>query len=67
MENIGYVLLGIVAICWLVAMFIGMIAAFPIGLIGLIGITGFGFLLAKVIKDRLGSKEDDHYSKNVDK
>ena len=67
MENIGYVLLGIVAICWIGAIFIGMIAAFPFGIIGLIGIVGLGFLLAKVIKDRLENKEDDHYSKNVDK
>ena len=67
MENIGYVLLSIVAICWLVAIFVGMIAAFPFGIIGLIGITGLGFLLAKVIKDRLSNKEDDYYSDKVDK
>ena len=67
MEYIGYVLLGIVAFCWLVAIFIGMIAAFPFGLIGLVAITGIGFLLAKVIKDRIGNKEDDYYSKKVDK
>ena len=67
MENIGYVLLAIVAICWLVAIFVGMIAAFPYGIIGLIGITGLGFLLAKVIKDRLSNKEDDYYSDKVDK
>jgi len=67
MENIGYVLLAIVALCWLGAILVGMIAAWPLGIIGLIGITGIGFLLAKVIKDRLDNKEDDHYSKNVDK
>lgn len=67
MENIGYVLLSIVAICWLVAIFVGMIAAFPFGIIGLIGIIGLGFLLAKVIKDRLSNKEDDYYSDKVDK
>ena len=67
MENIGYVLLAIVAVCWLIAMLVGMVAAFPFGIIGLIGITGLGFLLARVIKDRLGNKEDDYYSDNVDK
>ncbi len=67
MENIGYFLLGIVALAWLIAMLAGMIAAFPFGIIGLIAITGLGFLLAKVIKDRLANKEDDYYSKNVDK
>lgn len=67
MEKIGYVLLGIVAACLLIAMLAGMIAAFPFGIIGLLAIIGVGFLFAKVIKDRLSNKEDDYYSKNVDK
>ena len=67
MENIGYILLGIVALIWLLAVIVGVIVAFPFGLIGLIAILGIGFLFAKVIKDRLGNKEDDHYSKTVEK
>ena len=67
MENIGYILLGIVAACWITAIIIGVIVAFPVGIIGLIAITGIGFLFAKVIKDRLENKEDDHYSKNINK
>lgn len=67
MENIGYMLLGIVAVIWLLAIMIGIIVAFPVGMIGLIAILGIGFLFAKVIKDRLENKEDDHYSKTVDK
>ncbi len=67
MEKIGYVLLLIVAGCWLIAMLVGMIATFPFGLIGLAAILGVGFLFAKVVKDRLSSKEDNHYSKTVDK
>jgi hypothetical protein len=66
MEYIGYVFLAIVALIWIIALFIGMIAAFPYGLIGLIAIIGVGFLFAKVIKDRLENKEDDHYSDNVE-
>lgn len=67
MEYIGYVLLGIVAVIWLIAMLVGLIAAFPFGLIGLIAIAGIGFLFAKVVKDRLSSKEDDYYSKRIEK
>ena len=67
MEKIGYVLLSIVAICWLIAMFAGMISAFPVGIIGLLAIFGIGFLFAKVVKERLANKEDDYYSKKVDK
>ena len=66
MEYIGYVLLAIVALVWIVALFIGMVAAFPYGLIGLVAILGVGFLFAKVIKDRLENKEDDHYSDNIE-
>jgi len=67
MEKIGYILLAIVAVCWLIAMLVGMIAAFPFGIVGFLAIIGVGFLFAKVVKDRLSSKEDDHYSKNVEK
>lgn len=67
MENIGYILLGIAAICWIIAVIVGVIVAFPVGIIGLIAIIGIGFLFAKVIKDRLENKEDDHYSKSVEK
>ena len=67
MEKIGYTLLGIAAVCWIVAVIIGVIVAFPVGLIGLVAIIGIGFLFAKVVKDRLENKEDDHYSNTVDK
>ena len=67
MENIGYILLGIVAVCWIAAVIIGVVVAFPFGLIGLIAIIGIGFLFAKVVKDRIENKEDDHYTKNVKK
>jgi hypothetical protein len=67
MEYIGYFLLAIVVIIWIIAMIVGLIIAFPFGLIGLVAILGLGLLLIKVITDRLQNKEDDHYSKNVDK
>ncbi len=66
-EKIGYLCLGLVAVCYLVAMFIGMVAVFPFGLIGLVAIVGIGVLLVKVIRERLNNAEDDHYSKTVDK
>ncbi len=66
MEYIGYVFLIIVALIWIIALFVGLIAAFPYGIIGLVAVIGLGFLFAKVIKDRLENKEDDHYSDNVE-
>ena len=67
MENIGYVLLGVVAIAWFIAILAGMVAAFPFGVFGLLAILGFGFLFAKVIKEHMANKEDKYYSENVDK
>ena len=65
MEYIGYVFLAIVAIIWLVVLLIGLVAAFPYGIIGFVALLGIGFLFAKVVKDRLENREDDHYSNNV--
>jgi len=67
MEIIGYIFLGIAAVCWIVTIIIGVIVAFPVGLIGLVAIIGIGFLFTKVIKDIIENKEDEHYSKTIDK
>ena len=67
MERIGYILLSIIAIVWILGVVAGMVAAFPFGLIGLIVLVGIGLLFAKVVKDRINNTEDDYYSKNVDK
>ncbi len=67
MEIIGYILLGIATVCWIIAVIIGVVVAFPVGLVGLIAIIGIGFLFAKVIQDRLNNKEDDYYSDTIEK
>jgi tetrahydromethanopterin S-methyltransferase subunit E len=66
-EKVGYSALAVLAIIYLSALLIGLIAAFPLGLIGFIGLIGVGALFIKVVKERLSSKEDDYYSKNVEK
>ncbi len=66
-EKIGYLCLSLVALCYLVAMLFGVIAAFPFGLIALVGLMGVGFLFIKVIKERLVNKEDDYYANKVEK
>jgi len=66
-EKFGYGALALVALCYLVAMLLGVIAAFPFGLIILLLLLGVGALLVKVVKERLASKEDDYYDKNVEK
>ncbi|MBC8215782.1 MAG: hypothetical protein H8E64_04625 [Candidatus Marinimicrobia bacterium] len=67
MEKIGYIILTTVALAWLIAIFFGMINAFPDGLIGIIIFIGLGLLFIKVLQDRLSNKEDDYYSKTVKK
>lgn len=66
-EKWGYSLLAIVAAAYVLAMFAGMIVTFPFGLLGLLLMGGFGILLIKVIKERLQNKEDNYYSKEIDK
>lgn len=66
-EKIGYACLAVVVGCYVAAMLVGIIAAFPFGLIALFGLIGVGVLLVKVVKERLANREDDYYSKNVEK
>ena len=65
-EKVGYICLGIVAVAWLAAIFLGLVAASPASWIGLIGLVGIGVLFVKVLKERLASTEDEHYDKNVE-
>ena len=67
MEKAAYAILLLLASLWLLAMVAGLIAAFPYGLLGLLGLLAMGLLFAKVVKERITSKEDEHYSKTVDK
>lgn len=73
LELIGYSALGIVAVAWIISiiggfLFAGMTMGQPLVLvIGLLVIVGVGMLIIKVIKDRINSKEDDYYSKNVER
>ena len=67
LERIGYTILGLLALLWVFAIVLGMVVAFPFGLIGLVGLLGIGLLVIKVLKDRLTNKEDDYYDKHVEK
>ena len=50
---------------YLTLMIIGMIAAFPYGIIGLVVLGFIGLLLIGVLMQRAGDKEDRHYVDNV--
>jgi len=67
MEKIGYVILIIATIAWIIAWIVGMFENIWIGIIGLVTIVGLGFLFIKALTDRLASKKDDKYSRDVKK
>jgi xanthine/uracil/vitamin C permease (AzgA family) len=59
--------LALVAAAWLVVVVMGLVAALPYGLLGLLGLAAIGLLLVRALKDRLSNEEDDYYQKNVEK
>ena len=67
MEKVAYGILLVLAAAWLIFMVLGTIAAFPWGLLGLMGFVAIGLLFAKVVRERLANRDDDYYAKNVDK
>ncbi len=66
MEKTAYIILGIIALGWAMAILFGLVVAFPVGLIGLAVIVAIGLLFIRVLLDRIGCAEDDYYDKNVD-
>lgn len=66
-EKWGYLLLSVIVVIYLVTISIWIVTTFTFGLIGLFLIVGIGILMIKVTKERLKNKEDDYYSKEVDK
>ncbi len=67
MEKIAYAILLLLAGLWLVVLLVGLVAAFPFGLIGFLGLGAIALLFAKVLRERLASEEDDYYDHNIDK
>jgi len=65
MEKTGYIILIIVTIAWIIAWIIGMFENVWLGIIGLVTIIGLGLLFIKALTDRLASKKDDKYSKDI--
>ncbi len=67
LEKIALILIGLVVLAYITMLTIGMIMAFPFGLLGLLLLALVGFLFVKVLLDRLSNQEDNYYAKNVDK
>ncbi len=65
MEKIAYLILTFILILWLLAMVLGFIFVFPVGLIGLLLILAFGLLFIKVLKERIESKSEEEKYKDI--
>jgi len=67
MEKMGYIILIIVTIAWIISWIVGMFENIWLGIIGLVTIVGLGLLFIKALTDRLASKKDAKYSRDVKK
>ena len=67
MAKFAAFLFSILALGYLGFLVFGMIQIWPWGAIGLFFLLGLAILFGSVVKGRMDSKEDDYYSKNVDK
>ena len=67
MEKTGYIILIVVTIVWIIAWIVGMFENIWLGTIGLVTIIGLGLLFIKALTERLASKKDDKYSRDVKK
>ena len=67
MEKAGYYILMFVAIAWIVAGICGMFQNIWVGIIGLATIIGLGLLFLKALNDRIKSRKEDRYSRDVKK
>jgi len=65
LDQIALILVIILAVAWLCVVVLGLIAAFPFGIPVLLIIAVAGYLLVGVVRDRLSSKEDDYYERNI--
>ena len=67
MEKTAYFILIMVAAAWMIAWIIGMFQNMWIGIIGIAMLLGLGLLFIKALKDRMKSKKDDRYARDVKK
>jgi len=65
LERLALIFIAIAAAIWIGVMFLGLVAALPWGLPGLVVFGAVGYLFWRVLRERLSSAEDDYYEKNI--
>ena len=67
MEKVGYCILILATIAWIIAGICGMFQNVWVGIIGLATMIGLGLLFLKTLNDRIKSCKEDRYSRDVKK
>lgn len=67
LDTLVLAVIAIFAVLWLVTAVTGLLTAVPFGWLGLIPIALVVGLVVTVIYQRVTNKEDNYYTKNVDK
>lgn len=66
-DRIALILVCCGVALWALAMLGGLIATLPWGLPALLVFGVIGYLVVRVVRDRLGNAEDDYYERHVDR
>ena len=67
MEKLGYILIGLFYLLGSYLTLKEIDQFYPEGLLVILIYSGLLVLFVKVLKDRLNNKDDDYYSKEIDK
>lgn len=67
MEKLGYILIGLFYLLGSYLTLQEIDQFYPEGLLVILIYSGLLVLFVKVLKDRLNNKDDDYYSKEIDK
>ena len=67
LDQLVLAIVAIFALIWITTLVTGLLTSVPFGVLGLIPVAIVLGILAVVIYQRLTNKEDDYYTKNVDK
>jgi peptidoglycan/LPS O-acetylase OafA/YrhL len=65
LDKIALILVIVLATVWAMAMLAGLVASLPYGLPVLLLFAIGGYLIYRVLRDRLDNAEDDYYEKNI--
>lgn len=65
LERLALIFAIVAAALWVFVVLMGVVAALPWGLPGLVVIGAVGYLFWRVLRERLSNAEDDYYEKNI--